>query len=111
MAKHTPTPWCWYGDSQGPRSIRQLDGTKELVSPNDDGGFTFTNPEDIPFIIRAVNSHDALVTECKNAIGFVEAARRHLLIPFDTRGEGNKWCDAMVAQLVAALAAAERGTT
>jgi hypothetical protein len=61
-AKHTPTPWNY-----GP-SIRKEDFT-DIISKDDERLiFSVRDNANAVFIVRAVNSHEALLEACKEAI-------------------------------------------
>lgn len=83
MSEHTPTPWKWdsvYKDGSGPDALRGpnnedvavpfLDWSPEPGEGLDDWGLEISDA-DKEFIVRAVNSFDALV-------GALELAERAL---------------------------------
>lgn len=100
---HTPTPWREYPahelndlltEDQYYRSIESGRGYQDA----DKGGFClsgFINPEDSAFMIRACNSHDALIASMKLMLKCMDGPR----IP--------KYMQLAVKQAKEALAAAE----
>lgn len=127
-AEHTPTPWCWQGTEFGPYALMGPD-TSFVMIPRDEEPLTFHNQEDVPFIIRACNSHDGLVKFLKalqwggptgGVCCYCDGIGPEVTKPI--KGPGGKWgmgterfAEAQYGHrktcpLATALAAAERGT-
>lgn len=85
MSEHTPTPWKWdsvYKDGSGPDALRGpnnedvavpfLDWSPEPGEGLDDWGLEISDA-DKEFIVRAVNSHDALAAALEKSQEAVNA--------------------------------------
>jgi hypothetical protein len=93
MTKHSPTPWARGYKSYG------------MVEINDsDGGFVMNivDDEDLPFLLEAVNSHDALKQERDELRGLLARALPYIktcreLVPREAVGI-HKSVDEITAQ-------------
>lgn len=66
MTKNTPTPWMISGVNDKAVVAFDENGTREVVAQ-------FLSPSDTAFVIRAVNSHEALVTALRELLELCDA--------------------------------------
>jgi len=86
-AKHTPTPWYISREENGITTIRGDKANGRLFAVADT-----LKREDAEFIVRAVNSHEALLEAAKEAIacGSISARVEDLLGKAIAQAEGGK---------------------